>query len=76
MDIRSAMKACSENVPLEKAEGRVSAQSFGPYPPGIAVVIPGERIEHSHTLFLKSALEKGIPLFGCSGGAISCVKSI
>lgn len=33
----------TEHVPLEKAMGRVSAVMIVPYPPGIPVVMPGER---------------------------------
>jgi arginine/lysine/ornithine decarboxylase len=74
MSIRIAMTADVERVPIEKAAGRVAAQSFGPYPPGIALVVPGERIEKKHVMFLKTASERGVTLFGCSGGTLGCVR--
>ena len=32
-------------LPLHAAAGRVCAQHLAPYPPGIPIVAPGERIE-------------------------------
>lgn len=34
-----------ETLPLHAAAGRVCAQHLAPYPPGIPIVAPGERIE-------------------------------
>ncbi|MDO8734223.1 MAG: aminotransferase class I/II-fold pyridoxal phosphate-dependent enzyme, partial [Elusimicrobiota bacterium] len=34
----------SKRVPLNKAAGHISAQTLTPYPPGIPILIPGERI--------------------------------
>jgi len=41
---RRALFAPSAAIPLEHCEGRVSAGQIAPYPPGIPVVAPGERI--------------------------------
>jgi len=35
----------SEEVPLDKASGRIAAELICPYPPGIPVVLPGEQLE-------------------------------
>ena len=35
----------SEVVPLGQASGRIAAELLCPYPPGIPVVVPGERLE-------------------------------
>ncbi|MFJ7628697.1 hypothetical protein ACIQZN_19595 [Streptomyces sp. NPDC097595] len=34
----------TEDVPVEQAVGRVAAEMITPYPPGIPVVLPGERL--------------------------------
>jgi len=34
----------SETIPLKDSEGRISAEVISPYPPGIPILIPGERI--------------------------------
>lgn len=41
---REAMLQKSEELPREKAIGRISAELIVDYPPGIALVAPGERI--------------------------------
>ena len=41
---RQALFAPREEVPLEACEGRTAACQLAPYPPGVPVVAPGERI--------------------------------
>ena len=41
---RQALFSPREHLPLARAEGRVCAQQIAPYPPGVPVVAPGERI--------------------------------
>ncbi|WP_378069899.1 Orn/Lys/Arg family decarboxylase [Actinoplanes subglobosus] len=42
-----------EHVPVEKAAGRVTAVLLTPYPPGIPLLVPGERISASVVRFLR-----------------------
>jgi lysine decarboxylase len=39
-------------VDLTDSEGRVSACQVAPYPPGVPVIAPGERIEKKHLAYL------------------------
>lgn len=41
---REAWFSAKKKIPLEKAGGRVSAEMVAPYPPGIPVLCPGEKI--------------------------------
>ena len=41
---RQALFSPRVHLPLARAEGRVCAQQIAPYPPGVPVVAPGERI--------------------------------
>lgn len=41
---REATLAKSECLPLEKSTDRISAELLAPYPPGIPLLVPGERI--------------------------------
>ncbi len=50
--VRRAMFAPSERVPLAAAAGRVAADAIAPYPPGIPVVLPGEKISQKTIAFL------------------------
>ena len=44
---REAVRMPSLEIPWEEAAGQISAQLIAKYPPGIAIVAPGERIPHS-----------------------------
>jgi len=41
---RDAMRHKSEEIPSNQAIGRISAELIADYPPGIATIVPGERI--------------------------------
>ena len=49
---RQALFAPRETVALEQAAGRIAAGHIAPYPPGVPVVAPGERIEKKHLAYL------------------------
>ena len=44
MTPRQAFYSCKEEVPLEKAVGRIAAESITPYPPGVPIICPGEEL--------------------------------
>ena len=50
---RQALFAPQERIPLSVGAGRVSAAQIAPYPPGVPVVAPGERIEKKHLAYLR-----------------------
>ena len=41
---REAFYARTEKVPFEKSAGRICTEIVSPYPPGIPILVPGERI--------------------------------
>lgn len=45
VSIRSAVFSDKETIGSELAEGRIAAEELSPYPPGIPLIIPGERID-------------------------------
>ena len=49
---RAAVFGPHREVILSKAEGMVAAQQLAPYPPGVPVVAPGERITKKHLEYL------------------------
>lgn len=57
---RQAFFASSGPVPLEQAVGRVSAELVAPYPPGVPVLSPGERITAETLTALEHAREAGV----------------
>ena len=71
LDLRPAVMAPCEAVPLEKAAGRIAAASAGLYPPGIPLVCPGERISPEVVGLLQGAGTQ--ERFGLEGDNLLCV---
>jgi arginine/lysine/ornithine decarboxylase len=59
---RVAFLAAKEAVPADKAIGRIAAEQITPYPPGIPVVVPGERLTAELLDYLRSGLAAGMQL--------------
>jgi arginine/lysine/ornithine decarboxylase len=62
MSPREAFFGPVEHVPAEAAIGRIAAEQVTPYPPGIAVMVPGERINAEVVEYLRSGLQAGMVL--------------
>ena len=50
---RTALFSPAQTLPLSLCEGRVCAGQIAPYPPGVPIVAPGERIEKKHLAYLQ-----------------------
>ena len=50
---RQALFSPRQTIPLSDSEGRISAGQIAPYPPGVPVVAPGERLEKKHLVYLQ-----------------------
>jgi arginine decarboxylase len=59
LDPRTAFFAAREPVPWSEAAGRVCAEVVAPYPPGVPVLAPGERITREVLESLRSARAAG-----------------
>lgn len=71
--LREAFFAPSEAVPLDRAAGRVSAAAAGPYPPGAALVTPGERVTEELAAYLAALGPRRT--FGLGpGGTLVCLR--
>jgi arginine/lysine/ornithine decarboxylase len=72
--IRKATFAASELIPLRAAQGRVASEPIGIYPPGIAVVMPGEKINRRAIDYLNAQERSGAALFGVRQGYVFVLK--
>ena len=63
---RAAVNGAAEAISLAEAEYRVSAAFLIPYPPGIPLVAPGERLTKDVLQKLMLCRENGIPVVGLS----------
>lgn len=66
MTPRDAFFANSHPVPLPAAIGCIAAEPIIPYPPGVPVLVPGERIGWSKLLYLAQIVAGGAM---CAGAA-------
>jgi arginine decarboxylase len=66
----------TKRVPLKKATGHISAQTLTPYPPGIPVVIPGERITQEIVDFIEDLTEKDIRISGQETEELRTIKVV
>jgi arginine decarboxylase len=57
---RDAFFGRVEQVPVEEAVGRVVAEMVSPYPPGVPVLAPGERISQEAVDYLTSGVAAGM----------------
>lgn len=75
MEIYEAEETEHEVLPLKQAVGRVSAVTVLLYPPGIPVLVPGERIDRAMADNLCQCRKLGLDVQGLSGNeSISIVK--
>jgi arginine/lysine/ornithine decarboxylase len=75
LDVRSALTGAKKLIPLEKAVGAVAAGAVGCYPPGTAVLFPGETITREAAEYLIDEAGKGAELFGSSDGMVTIVDN-
>ena len=66
----------SKRVPLRKAIGHISAQPLTPYPPGIPVLIPGERITAEIVDYLEDLTERAVRVSGQEAEALRTVRVV
>ncbi len=57
---RDAFFGSTEQVPIEEASGRVSAEMLTPYPPGIPAALPGERLNEHVVDYLRTGHTAGM----------------
>lgn len=74
LDVRSVMLGNVRRVPLAQAEGEVFAAAVGLYPPGIAMLCPGEVAGAAHICALETAARRGAQLFGVQDGLVDIVS--
>ena len=52
LSLQRAWRAPQLRLPLAQASGRLAAEPLCPYPPGIPLLIPGERIDAERAAWL------------------------
>ncbi len=62
-------------VKLTESEGKISASAVVPYPPGIPVIYPGERIRREQIEYTQKISASGIEITGIENGYIAVSES-
>ncbi|MEU2968115.1 ornithine decarboxylase [Streptomyces ardesiacus] len=73
---RDAFFGPTEDVPVERAAGRIAAEMITPYPPGIPAVLPGERLADPVLRYLRSGLEAGMYLPDPTDPALETIRVV
>jgi arginine/lysine/ornithine decarboxylase len=73
---RDAFFAPKETVPASHAAGRICAEQITPYPPGIPVIIPGERITVELLDYLRSGVSAGMQLPDAADPALDTIRVV
>ncbi|MGW1954466.1 aminotransferase class I/II-fold pyridoxal phosphate-dependent enzyme [Streptomyces sp. NPDC001920] len=73
---RDAYFARHAKIPTAEAVGRVAAEMITPYPPGIPVVLPGERLTEPVLKYLVTGVESGMFLPDAADGSLHTVRVV
>jgi arginine/lysine/ornithine decarboxylase len=73
---RDAYFAQAEHVPLDESVGRVVAEKVTPYPPGVPVLIPGERITQPIVDYLRVGVELGMNVTDVADSQLETVRVV
>jgi arginine decarboxylase len=73
---RDAFFGPQEIVPIEQAAGRIGAELISPYPPGVPVVVPGERINQPVAGYLRTAVGAGTYIPDSADPAVRHVRVV
>lgn len=73
---RDAFFGPAEQVPVEKAAGRVAAELVSPYPPGVPVLAPGERISQEALDYLTSGVAAGMHVPDAADSEMKTVRVV
>ncbi len=76
MTPRQADRSAHLQVSIDRAIGKISAESICPYPPGIPIIMPGEIITTSALDYLQQVLDAGGEIAGCNDLSLATITII
>jgi arginine decarboxylase len=76
MTPRDAFLGTTRRVALADAAGEVAAEPVSPYPPGVPLLVPGQRIHEGHIEFLRKGLEAGMLVKGVSDPELEEIRVV
>lgn len=76
MTPREAAFAKAEQIPFEESVGRICAEIVSPYPPGIPLLVPGERISQETYRYLSDLAQFGARITGQDDAQLLTIKVV
>ncbi|MEG9249871.1 ornithine decarboxylase [Arthrobacter sp. Soc17.1.1.1] len=73
---RDAFFGPVEDIPVEESVGRIVAELATPYPPGVPVLLPGERINEASIKYLRSGVDAGMVLPDPGDATLATVRVV
>jgi arginine decarboxylase len=73
---RDAYFGQAEHIPLHEAEGRIAAENPSPYPPGIPIVVCGERITRPIIEYLATDVAAGALLADTADSSLETIRVV
>jgi arginine decarboxylase len=73
---REAFFAAARTMPIDQAIDQISAELICPYPPGIPVLLPGERITAGAIAYLQTIVQSGGFISGCADRQLQTIQVI
>ena len=73
---RDAFLGITRRVKLGDAAGEIAAEPLSPYPPGVPLLVPGQRIRSEHLEFLETGLAAGMYVEGVSDPSLEELRVV
>ena len=73
---REAFLGTTKRVNLEDAPGEIAAEPVSPYPPGVPILVPGQRVRPEHVEFLQTGLAAGMFVEGVSDPSLDELRVV
>ena len=76
MTPREACLGTTRRVALEAAAGEIAAEPVSPYPPGVPLLVPGQRVHEGHIEFLRTGFAAGMVVKGVSDPSLEQLRVV
>jgi len=76
MPPREAYLGKTRRVALGDAAGAIAAEPVSPYPPGVPLLVPGQRVHEGHIEFLRTGLAAGMVIKGASDPSLEELRVV
>src|SRR4051812_11287027 len=76
MPPREAFLGNTRRVALAEAAGEIAAEPVSPYPPGVPLLVPGQRVHDGHVEFLRKGLDAGMYVEGVSDPSLEQLRVV